>query len=226
MKNKKTTLSIMVIMIISILVIFIVEYYLVPGYIIKSMIKVPMFLILPLIYIGYNRSINILDYFKIYSRKQFITSIVIGMITFIFVIGVYFILRTYIDLSEIREILYKSEDINKNNFFYVAVYISFFNSFLEEFFFRGFLFLTLIKTTSRTVAYVVSALAFAVYHIGIMADWFNIAIFLLTLVSLFAGGLLFNYLNEKNKNFYNSWLVHMFASFALNTVGLMMYGIF
>lgn len=226
MKDKKTALNIMVIMTISILVMFIVEYYIAPGYIIKSILKVSMFLILPLIYIRFDGNVNLLDYFKIYSRKQFIISIVLGVSTFILIIGGYFILTTYIDLSEIRKLLYKSEDINKNNFFYVAVYIAFLNSLLEEFFFRGFLFLSLNKTTTRPVAYLVSAFAFAVYHIGIMSDWFNVAMFLLALIALFEAGLIFNYLNEKNKNIYSSWLVHMFANFALNTIGLMIFGVF
>ncbi|UJF15417.1 CPBP family glutamic-type intramembrane protease [Jeotgalibaca sp. MA1X17-3] len=225
MKNKKTTLNIMGIMTVSVLIMFIVEFYIVPGYIVKSILKVTLFLIVPLIYVGVDKSINLLDYFKIYSRKQFTSSIILGLSVYMLIIGVYFILTTYIDLSQIRELLYKSQDINRNNFFYVAVYISFLNSLLEEFFFRGFLFLSLNKTTTKPVAYLVSAMAFGIYHIGIMVDWFNIAIFLLALTALFAAGLIFNYINEKNKNIYNSWLVHMFANFALNTIGFMMFGI-
>ena len=225
MKEKRTSLNIMLIMTLSIFTMFIVEYFIVPGYIIKSVLKISMFFILPLIYIRFDDGINIWDYFKIYSRRQFISAIVLGLATYMLIVGVYFILTTYIDLSEIRKLLYKSQDINKNNFFYVAVYISFLNSLLEEFFFRGFLFLSLKKTTTRPLAYFLSALAFAVYHIGIMSDWFNVVIFLLALIALFGVGLIFNYFNEESKNIYNSWLVHMFANFALNTIGFMIYGI-
>lgn len=225
MKEKRTSLNIMLIMTLSIFTMFIVEYFIVPGYIIKSVLKISMFFILPLIYIRFDDGINIWDYFKIYSRRQFISAIVLGLATYMLIVGVYFILTTYIDLSEIRKLLYKSQDINKNNFFYVAVYISFLNSLLEEFFFRGFLFLSLKKTTSRPLAYLVSALAFGLYHIGIMSDWFNVVIFLLALIALFGVGLIFNYFNEESKNIYNSWLVHMFANFALNTIGFMIYGI-
>lgn len=225
-KENKTALNIILIMIISVFIMFIVEYYIVPGYMIKSILKVFMFFILPLIYVGVDKSINILDYFKIKSRRQFLRSLVLGISIYMLIIGAYFILTTYINLSEIREILYKSGDITRGNFLYVAVYISFFNSLLEEFFFRGFIFLSLKKRSSRTIAYIVSALAFSLYHIGIMVDWFNIVIFFLALIALFIGGLVFNYLNEENKNIYNSWLVHMFANFALNTIGLIMYGIF
>ena len=143
MKEKKTAINIMVIMAISVLVMFIVEFYIVPGYIIKSILKISMFFIAPIIYVAFDKSINILDYFKIYSRKQFIHSLVLGISVYMLIIGVYFLLTTYIDLTQIRKLLYMSQDINENNFFYVAIYISFLNSLLEEFFFRGFLFLSL-----------------------------------------------------------------------------------
>lgn len=45
-------------------------------------------------------------------------------------------------------------------------------------------------------------------------------------IVLFLGGLIFNYLNEKCKNIYPSWLVHMCANFATNTIGFILFGIF
>ena len=42
---------------------------------------------------------------------------------------------------------------------------------------------------------------------------------------LIVGGCIFNYLNEKNDNIYPSWFVHMFANFAINTVGFILFGI-
>ena len=34
-----------------------------------------------------------------------------------------------------------------------------------------------------------------------------------------------DYLNERCENIYMSWLVHMFANFAINTVGCILFGI-
>ena len=42
---------------------------------------------------------------------------------------------------------------------------------------------------------------------------------------LIAGGCIFDYLNEKNGNIYSSWFVHMFANFAINTVGMILFGV-
>ena len=107
----------------------------------------------------------------------------------------------------------------------MALYISFINSFLEEFFFRGFAFISLKKLTSRKFAYIFSAALFALYHAGMTAGYFHIGIFLATLAGLFVAGIIFNYLNEKSENIYTSWLVHMFANFAINTVGFILFGI-
>ncbi|NMO95148.1 hypothetical protein [Paenibacillus lemnae] len=38
-------------------------------------------------------------------------------------------------------------------------------------------------------------------------------------------GLLFNWLNEKNGNIYASWMVHMCANLAINTIGFMLFEI-
>ena len=95
------------------------------------------------------------------------------------------------------------------------------NSLLEELFFRGFLFLNL-KHRSRRFAYVFSAGAFAAYHVAMMIGWFSPVLWLLVMAGLFVGGLIFNWLNEKQESIYPSWLVHMFANFAINTIGFIL----
>ena len=58
-----------------------------------------------------------------------------------------------------------------------------------------------------------------------MSNWFSPYLFILALTGLFVGGLIFDYINDKSENIYNSWLVHMFANFAINTIGFIMFGI-
>ena len=57
-----------------------------------------------------------------------------------------------------------------------------------------------------------------------IAIWIIVGVLLL-LAGLVFGGCIFNYLNELNDNIYSSWFVHMFANFAINTVGLILFGI-
>ena len=224
-RRSKVYQGVMTITILSILGMSIVDYFIQPGYLIKSFIKIILFLIVPLVFISLEKGIFIGDYFKINSKKQLLMSIGLGLGIYVIIIGAYFVFRSFINLDNIQTILSESLNVDKGNFILVALYISFFNSLLEEFFFRGFIFLSLLRTANRFKAYSISALAFAIYHVAMMFDWFNIALFALAMVGLFVGALIFNYLNEKNQNIYNSWLVHMFANFAINTVGLIMYGI-
>ena len=58
-----------------------------------------------------------------------------------------------------------------------------------------------------------------------MIGWFSPLVFIIVMAGLFAGGMIFNYLNEKSGTVYPSWFVHMFANFAINTVGFMLFGI-
>ena len=115
--------------------------------------------------------------------------------------------------------------ITAENFIYVSLYISLMNSFLEEFFFRGFGFITLKKYASREMAYLFSSSLFAVYHIGMLVGMFHFGALLLLMVGLIVGGCIFNFLNERNENIYPSWFVHMFANFAINTVGFILFGV-
>lgn len=196
-----------------------------PGYLYKSIFKLIVFMGLPVIYTLTDKNIRLKDIFKIQSRKHIIYSISLGFLVYAIIMGSYLILKNFIDLNNIKGILDTNLNVNKDNFVFVAIYISLINSLLEEFFFRGFIFLNLKRFISRKFAYIISAFAFASYHVAIMANWFNPALFLLAMTGLFIGGLIFNYLNDKSSNIYGSWLVHMMANFAINTVGFIMYGI-
>lgn len=217
--KKKIILSILLV-----LLMIVVDSYINPSYLIKSIIKVVLFLLIPMV-LGEFKRIEALGFFRISNKKSLLKTLGIGIFVYLGIIFSYFILSSFIDLEIIKSILENSLKVNRGNFILVAVYISFINSFIEEFFFRGYLFLDLLKYKGRGFAYVYSALIFSIYHVGIMGGWFNPVIFILALLGLFAGGLIFNYLNEKNSNILNSYVVHMMANLAINTIGLMMFDI-
>ncbi len=197
-----------------------------PGYFVKSLIKIGLFLIVPLIYFFVNRS-DLSDAILLFKPRlrDVVIALGLGAIVYGFIVGGYFLLREIIDFSGIASSLGESAGVSADNFLYVSLYISFVNSFLEEFFFRGFSFVCLKKTTSRGFAYLFSSLAFALYHSGMTAGWFNLGIFFLTLAGLMIAGIIFDFLNEKSGNIYTSWVVHMFANFGINTVGFILFGI-
>ena len=195
-----------------------------PDYFVKSAIKLLLFLIVPIIVVRRNKEISLKGLLKI-KRKKLILPILLGVGVYLFIMGAYFIIGPYFNFSNVTVALADNYGVKKEHFVPVALYISFANSLLEEFFFRGFEFLTLKKLVSRRFAYLFSAAAFSLYHIAIMSSWFNPFLFLLLIASLFVAGLFFDWLNEKSNTIYTSWLVHMCANFATNTVGFILFGI-
>lgn len=225
MNKTKSIKGILTIAIISIIIMYIIDGVMKTGYVQKSAVKIVMFLILPIIYTFSDRNIKLRDSFRIKSIKNLLYSLLLGVGVYVFILRAYFILKGFIDLSNIIEMLSKNASIDKDNFLRIAIYISIVNSLLEEFFFRGFMFLNLRRVGGRKLAYIISAFLFSIYHIAIMGSWFSPIIFALAMAGLFVGALIFNYLNEKGGNIYNSWIVHMMANLSINTVGLIMFGI-
>lgn len=195
-----------------------------PPYFSKIPIKILFFLVLPLLYFAFNRE-AFADFKALFAfkKKGLGISLLLGLGIYAVIVGGYFATRNIFDFSAVTTSLGEGMGITKDNFIYVALYISLMNSFLEEFFFRGFGFILMKKYTTRTFAYLFSPILFAIYHVGMTAAMFDIVLLLLILSGLVAGGIIFNYLNEKNGNIYSSWFTHMFANFAINTVGFVLF---
>lgn len=222
MLKKKT---IILIVLIGCLIMGFIDAVIRPDYLVKSFIKIMLFSIMPIIYSRYDKELNLSSLFKVKSKREIIIALLAGLAVFLFILGAYLIIGRFFDFSNVTSSLSENIGVDKENFILVAIYISFVNSLLEEFFFRGFAFLKLKEVSTRKFAYIFSALAFALYHVAMMIGWFDISLFILTIGGLFIGGLIFNYFNEKYKNIYVSWLIHMFANFAINYIGFMLFNI-
>ena len=194
------------------------------NYFQKSAIKLILFLVFPAIYALYDKQLAIRSLFYP-KREGFRLAIPLAVGVYAVILGGYFLCKDVFDFSGITRSLTENIGVTGSNFLCVSLYISFVNSLLEEFFFRGFAFLTLQRSVGKRFAYLFSATAFTLYHIAMMIGWFSIELFLLVLAGLFIGGLLLNYLNDKGQTVYPSWLVHMFANFAINTIGFVLFGI-
>lgn len=223
--NKKSIYIIMTVLFSSLLMSYI-DVFILPPYFYRSAFKVVLFLLIPLIYfVLYTDELKNMKLLFVPKKKDFLIAISLGIIVYVIILGAYFLLKDYIDFNSIQNSLTQGVGVNADNFIYVALYISFMNSLLEEFFFRGYSFILLKGKTNRLFAYIFSSVLFAFYHVGMTNGWFNGIIYVLAMLGLMIGGCIFNYLNEKCENIYMSWLVHMFANFAINTVGCILFGI-
>jgi len=223
MINKKSGLLILLVLAGCLIMAF-VDAIISPPYGIKAGIKLFVFLSIPVGYSLFDKGATIRSLFKL-EKKPFLQSLLLGAIVYAVIISAYFLVGSFFDFSKVTTSLQSKIGVNKNNFVFVAIYISFINSLLEEFFFRGFAFLTLKKMLGRRVSYIFSALTFSVYHIAIMTSWFTPLLFVLLISGLFIAGVFFNWLDEKTDSIYTSWFVHMFANFSINTIGFILFGI-
>lgn len=222
--EKKYSTAIILIILICCSVMTVVDGIIVPDYWVKSVIKIVFFLGLPFIYFCFDSSADLKSLF-VPRKKGIKTALMLCLPIYIIIVGAYLLFKDIFDFSGITASLTSGIGVNKDNFVYVSIYISFVNSLLEEFFFRGFAFLTLKKYIGIKPAMIISAVGFAVYHIAMMTSMFSPWVFALSFIGLLAGGVIFNMLNLKSESLYTSWFVHAFANFGINTVGFMLFGI-
>lgn len=219
--KKRSAILVVVLTVLSCLVMALVDGVLRPGYAAKSAIKIAVFMLIPLMATRADQEILYLPLLRP-KKKGLLPAIALGIGIYAVILGGYFLISPFFDFSQIAGALTENAGVTKENFLYVSLYISFINSFLEEFFFRGFVFTNLKQLTGRKLAYIFSAAAFSLYHVAMMIGWFSPALFLLVMMGLVIGGMIFNWLNEKLDTIYCSWLTHMFANFAINTIGFIL----
>lgn len=193
-----------------------------PEYLYKCLTKLCLFPALPMLYFIINRDERAL------LRKMFVPGVrslllaaALGVGVFAVVMGAFLILRPFVDFTAFAGNLTQSAGITAENFIFVFIYICIINSFFEEILFRGLGFIALKRHLPKSVAYLFSSAIFALYHTGMTAIWFKPWQFLLMLLGLFLGGLIFDHLDDKAESIYPSWLCHLFANLATNTIGFL-----
>ena len=219
--KKRSTVIVLSVMLVCCLAMALVDGVFRPGYAVKSAIKIALFMLVPLIATGIDKNILYLPLLRP-KKKGLLLAIALGVGIYAVILGGYFLVSPFFDFSKITGALTENAGVMKENFLLVSLYISFANSFLEEFFFRGFVFTNMKEHAGRKPAYIISAAAFSLYHVAMMVGWFSPALFFLVMAGLFVGGMIFNWLNERLDTIYCSWLTHMFANFAINTIGFML----
>ena len=201
-----------------------IELIFTPTYFVKAAIKLALFVIIPMSLVLIRKETKMLRFFKP-NKKTLLPMLGFGVLMYGFIIGAYFLLGKYFDLSGITSSL-DEISVTKQNFIFVALYIAVCNSFLEEFIFRGFGFIGLSEKLGAKWACIFSAICFALYHITMMIGWYSIWLTALIIFALFVGGVILNILDSKCKTVYPAWIVHIFANLAINTIGMILFGIF
>jgi membrane protease YdiL (CAAX protease family) len=213
---------------ITCIILYFVEQVLGVNYAVKTLSKVVLFILIPYLYIKIVKKSTLREElnFRKLDKKHLKLGFLFGISSFLIILAAYFLVGQYIDFNSIAVELENKSKITPANFIFVGLYITFGNSFLEEFFFRGFIFLSLYELKTKRLAYIYSSVLFGLYHITIFKTWFNLGLISLALFGLIAVGFIFNWLDTKSENFINSWIVHIVADSAIILIGFRMFNIF
>ena len=147
------------------------------------------------------------------------------MSVFLIIFAVSFSLKPLLDVEAISSDFSNRMMLSNRGMILAGVYTTFVNSFIEEYFFREFIFRSLLKQGWHKPAYIISAAAFAVYHISIFQAWFGIGLMILMLSGLFAGGLILASFVKKTESILSSWIIHVSVDLAIIIFGLWVLGL-
>ena len=218
MDEKKSRALCSILAIAVLILSYIVLQIIQPGYLIRSAIKVVSFSSVIILYafLSKKKITEIINF-----KKPEKIGVLLGCIALFFVgIGILFLIfRSRINMDSIRQSLIVKEGITKSNCLFAFTYIIVFNSFLEEAFFRGF-YPNLFK--NKPLGYIISAIFFSTYHIGIVATWFKLPVFIICVTGLVLVGLFLQWVSLKYKTIVANWIVHASANVAINIIGALL----
>ncbi len=216
-KGCRNSLWLIITVIISCIAMSIIEIAIEPAYFIKSILKIIFFLFAPLFFIKLQKERVFTDSFSL-NKKSALKLSGLGVIIYVIIMLAFFMTKGIFDYSTLVNSLSEDQNVSQSGFIWIALYISFCNSLLEEFLFRFVAFIKLREYTTKKVAYIFSSCMFALYHVAMIGGSFPLPLLVLALIGLAVGGWIFDYVDDKSRNIYNSWIIHMFADFAIMTI--------
>lgn len=216
-KPFKNTLPIISLVTICCIAMAVVETIIEPEYFIKSLVKIVLFLFVPFVYLKLKNE-KVFNNSFVLSKKDVLKLFFLGLIIYFIIMAAYFLTKGVFNYKDLVDSLSSDQNVSHTSFIWVALYISFCNSLLEEFLFRFIAFIKLSEYTTKKTAYIFSSFVFALYHVAMIGSSFPPFLLVLALLGLATGGFIFNYVDDKGGNIYNSWIIHMFADFAIMTI--------
>lgn len=216
-KVNQKSIGIISLVIISCIIMAIIETVIEPTYVVKSAMKIVFFFFIPLYFMKKQKEVALSNAFAL-NKNSIGKLLILGLIIYGLIMGAYILTKGIFDFAALVNSLSADQNVSPESFVWVAAYISFGNSLLEEFMFRLVSFIALSEHMTKKTAYIFSSSMFAIYHVAMICSAFPVPLIILSLIGLAAGGMIFDYVDDKNRTIYNSWIIHMFADFAIMTI--------
>jgi uncharacterized protein len=187
-------------------------------------IRIAVHILIPVLAVYYLTKLTVKESFllplKLKNKGETIKlSIIGGVGAIVIILGAFFIFNKggLIDFEMMKLSL---SEINVTNLTYpfVALAIVLVNPFLEEYFWRGFVFRVFDKYSSGYW----TGLLFALHHTVMVMSWFNWWQLIIISVFLAGIGVLFNWTYKKTDSIYATLIVHTIADLVIVIIGFIM----
>ena len=119
-----------------------------------------------------------------------------------------------------ENILQKAQSLGVlKNYWLFAIFISLAHSFIEEYYWRWFVFSELRKRISPFFAYFLAAASFSAHHVVILSQYFSLPYAALLSFSVGVGGALWSYMWERQKTLLGTWVSHALVDLGIFAIG-------
>ena len=162
-----------------------------------------------------------LDDFKKNYKKAFWVGIGLG---FIYLLH-YLLFRGMFSSENISEKLGNTASITAQNIIFIGLFIIIINSFLEEFFWRGFAFNELDKLMKPWQAHLITGLAFSFHHVVFYYNWFDPIIFSLVTIGLILYAIFMNLFFKRFHDLLSCWFIHAIVDIVQIGIAFSIFGL-
>lgn len=208
------------------------------NYAVSLLTRITVHILIPVVIASWFWRQNIWQAFtaplKTKDKVTFYWSLKIGMLgglaALVIIVGAFLVFEPLLNLSSIKASLEENFQVTKQTYPFIALAIILGTPFLEEYFWRGFIYRSFSALAqSKKTKYlfmVLTGFFFAIHHVVIISNWFNWWQFLLTVVFLGIVGILFNWMFEKSNSILPGYLTHLIADIVIVMIGFHLFEYF
>jgi uncharacterized protein len=151
------------------------------------------------------------------NKQDWLIGLILGLLMFVTILAAYwFVLRSWINVANVHNILQKIGPINQLTFQIGGIYFTFVNALIEEYFWRWFVFSRCEEIVPGRPAVLLSALFFTLHHtigLAIFTDWRTT---ILGTLAVFVAGAIWSGCYRRYRSVWGNYISHAIADMALH----------
>lgn len=157
---------------------------------------------------------------KQFSRQTIVVGIISGLISLLAIYGAVTVLKdTVFDLAALRQLLV-DWNFTGNNVIWLVLVLIFINPFLEELYWRNFMYKYLETKTSITKTVVITSFFYSLYHLVSLISIFTFPFNFIAVIPVFLAGLFWGYFRYKLNSISAPIISHILADLGIMLVYL------